>query len=307
MTDTQQSHRTQNILTLIAPFSGGLKDSIIKKATDILNKAGAVTGDADWLSDAEACDIPFQGFAPETVELLVEDAFKSEPLDLCAQVASGRRKRLLIADMDSTIVTSETLDELAEYAGLKEQISAITTHAMNGEILFRDAFNMRVSMLRDLDVTYLEKTLAQIEITAGAETLIATMKSNGAYTALASGGFRYFTSRVGKQLGFDFNIGNEIGIKNGKLTGTVLGEIVTKAKKKEVLEGLVVRQGITLSETIAVGDGANDLPMLKAAGMGVAYHAKPVVVAEARTRVNHADLTALLYFQGYRRQDFVTG
>jgi len=306
MTKMTGSHQTSNVLTLIAPFAGGLKNRVINQAREILENTGRNVAETIWLSEGEACDIAFSGSELATIEGHLRDTLQEKTLDLHVQSGLGRKKRLLIADMDSTIVTSETLDELAEFAGLKEQISTITAQAMNGEILFRDAFIQRVAMLKGLEITCMDQTYDQIEVTPGAATLVATMKNNGAYTALASGGFRYFTSRIKQRLGFDFDIGNEIGIAEGKLNGLVSGDIVTKAKKQEVLMALASENGVELKDTLAVGDGANDLPMLNAAGLGVAYHAKPIVVAQAKARISHADLTALLFLQGYRRDQFVS-
>jgi len=295
----------KSVLTLIAPTVGDLNTEIVQQAADCLHQSGASVNEPDWLSDGEACDLIFSGAKPKSVEPTLRDRFSNTRMDMTVQPVEGRRKKLLLADMDSTIVTTETLDELAEYAGLKEQISEITERAMNGEILFRDALKERVSMLKGLDSETMAKTMERVTYSPGAETLVRTMSANGAYTALASGGFRYFTGRVKQALGFDFEIGNEIEIAKGKFTGEIVGDIVTKAVKRQTLIALARQQGIDISETMTVGDGANDLPMLEHAGTGVAYHAHPIVIASAPYRIDHAGLDALLFLQGYKRDEFV--
>jgi len=295
----------KSVLTLIAPTVGDLNTEIVKQATDCLRQSGVDVDGPDWLSDGEACDLVFSSVQADSIEPKLRDIFTNTRLDMTIQPIEGRRKKLLLADMDSTIVTTETLDELADYAGLKEQISEITERAMNGEILFRDALKERVGMLKGLDSETMAKTMERVTYSPGAETLVRTMSANGAYTALASGGFRYFTGRVKQALGFDFEIGNEIEIAEGKFTGEIVGDIVTKAVKHETLISLSEQQGIDISETMTVGDGANDLPMLEHAGTGVAYHAHPIVIAGAPYRIDYAGLDALLFLQGYRRDSFV--
>ncbi len=224
--------------------------------------------------------------------------------DLIFQNAGGRRKKLLIADMDSTIVTGETLDDLAEFAGIKDEVAAITTRAMNGEIPFREALRERVAMLKGLSESFLEDAMKMVHLTPGATELVATMKANGAYCALVSGGFTFFTSRVAKQVGFDFNAGNQMEIIDGQLTGHVIDPIVTKDSKLAYLKSLCEERSLTTDEAVAVGDGANDLPMILEAGLGIAYHAKPSVIAKARHNVQNSDLRALLFAQGYRKEEF---
>lgn len=224
--------------------------------------------------------------------------------DVILQSRNKRKKKLLIADMDSTIVTGETLDDLAEFAGLKEQVAEITTRAMNGEIPFREALRERVLMLKGLSESFLEEAMAMVQLTPGAKELVATMKANGAYCALVSGGFTFFTSRVAKNVGFDFNAGNNMEIVDGVLSGQVIDPIVTKDSKLAYLQSLCQERGLSVDEAVAVGDGANDLPMLLEAGLGVAYHAKPSVVAKARHNIQKADLRSLLFAQGYKAKDF---
>ena len=207
--------------------------------------------------------------------------------------------------MDSTIVTGETLDELAEFAGLGDAIAAITKRAMQGELDFAEALHERVAMLKDLDESYLAKTMDGVTLNPGAETLIATMRANGAVTALISGGFSYFTDRIRQKVGFDTSLGNRLGLQDGKLTGLVIPPIVDKDKKCEMLVDMAQQQNLGLADTMTIGDGANDVPMLVKAGTGVAYHAHPIAQKAARARLDHADLSGALFVQGYRRDAFV--
>ena len=230
-------------------------------------------------------------------------ALEGAAIDAIAMPAESRRKRLLVADMDSTIVTGETLDELADFAGLKDRIAAITVRAMNGELDFKAALRERVAMLKGLPVDALERTWQRIRLTPGARELVATMRAHGAYTALVSGGFSYFTSRVAALCGFDQHRSNTLLDDGAALTGQVAEPILDRDAKLATLTGLAAERGLALSATLAVGDGANDLDMLRVAGLGVAFHAKPIVAAEARARVDHANLRALLFAQGYRSDD----
>jgi phosphoserine phosphatase len=259
------------------------------------------------LAEAEAVDLPFTNLAPEAATAAARVALGDAPVDAIAQPAGGRRKRLLLADMDSTIVTTETLDELAAEAGLKEQIAAITARAMNGELDFAAALVARVAMLKGLPEAALERTWASTELMPGAATLVATMRAAGAHAALVSGGFTVFTSRVAALVGFDEHHANILGMADGALDGTVAEPILDRDSKLATLRRLAGGLGLPLSATLTVGDGANDLPMLLAAGLGVAFRAKPVVRAQARAQVVHGDLTALLFAQGFRRHEFVDG
>jgi phosphoserine phosphatase len=216
----------------------------------------------------------------------------------------GRRKALLIADMDATIVAGETLDELAAAAGLKDRIAAITTRAMRGEIEFKAALRERVAMLADLPVTALEDTYKRIRFNPGALALVRTMRAAGVFTVLISGGFHFFVSRIAATAGFDAFECNDFEIAGDRLTGRVIEPVLDKDAKLAALKRFAAERGLPLAATMATGDGANDLPMIKAAGLGVAYRAKPLVVAEAPAAIRHGDLTALLYLQGYRREDF---
>jgi phosphoserine phosphatase len=253
------------------------------------------------LSAGEAVDIPLS--TPPSPALLLA-ALEGRPIDAITVKTRARRKALLVADMDSTIVTGETLDELAGFAGIGEKIAAITARAMRGELDFKDALRERVAMLKGLNLDALEKTWDRIQLTAGAQELVATMRAKGALTALISGGFSFFTGKVSAQLGFDLHRSNILLDDGTALTGQVGEPIVDRDGKLAALHELAAQRGLKLSATLAVGDGANDLDMIRAAGLGVAFHAKPIVAREARARVDHADLRALLFAQGYPASEF---
>jgi phosphoserine phosphatase len=292
------------ILTLVAP-AGALAASTLAQIRAALANLGAEAGTPDWLAPEEAADIPFSGLAPEQAAAAARAALGDAPVDAIANPAEGRRKQLLLADMDSTIVTSETLDEIAAYAGLKEKIAEITRRSMNGELDFRAALIERVGMLAGLPVSALERTWEATAMTAGAAELVATMRAHGAHCALVSGGFTFFTGRVAERLGFHAHYSNTLLLEDGKLTGRVGEPILDRDAKLATLKRLAAELGLPLSATLTVGDGANDLAMIQAAGLGVAFRAKPVVAAAARARVEHADLRALLFAQGYRAAETV--
>jgi phosphoserine phosphatase len=280
-----------------------LDTSSVAVATEALAKAGASLGAPDWLADDIACDIPFDSISPTTADTLIRAQLTD--VDIFAQPQSGRRKSLLLSDMDATMVTCETLDELADFAGKKNEIAEITARAMNGEIAYDDSLRQRVAMLAGLSVDSLEKTLVRMELTPGARTLVQTMRKNGAFTALVSSGFKFFTRHIREQIGFHEDVSNEFEIKDGTLTGEIDGTIMNKDGKLSALRRFVEQQGVALSDAVTVGDGANDLPMLQAAGLGIAFHAKPVVAASAQFQIKHSDLTSVLYAQGYKRNEFV--
>lgn len=286
------------VLTLIAG-TAGRPDA--EAAVARLRDAGATTGAPDWLSPDRAVDLPFDGIDPRRAAELA----RMDGVDAVAQPAAGRRKMLLVADMESTIIENEMLDDLAVLAGIGERIAAITRRAMNGEIGFEGALRERVGLLKGLPVSLLETAYANVRIVPGARALVATMRKNFAQCALVSGGFRFFTSRIRERLGFDLDQANELDIDGDKLAGTVREPILGRAAKLEALERLAGLNGLALDATMAVGDGANDLAMLGAAGLGVAFRAKPAVAAAAKARIDHGDLTALLYLQGYRDAEFV--
>ncbi len=228
-------------------------------------------------------------------------------LDVIVQPVANREKKLIVADMDSTMITVECIDELADYAGIKEQIAAVTEAAMRGELDFAAALDARVALLKGLGADAIDRCLAErVRLMPGARTLVQTMKARGATAILVSGGFTRFAQPVGAQIGFDRVIANELLIEGDALTGAVGKPIVDSSTKETTLLGAMAELGLDASETMAVGDGANDLAMIRKAGLGVAYHAKPIVAAAAGARIDHGDLTALLYAQGIAHADWVT-
>jgi len=257
-----------------------------------------------WLSPSRAFDLPIEG-DPNTVLTGARAVAAGAAADINVVTTANRRKRLLVADMDSTIIGCECLDELAGMAGLKEKVSAITDRAMRGEIAFAGALRERVALLKGLPLDALERVWRErVRLNPGAKELAATMKAHGAYTLLVSGGFTYFTSRVAAAAGFDEHQSNVL-LDDGKvLTGEVREPILGKQAKLEALERALVRLGLQAEDALAVGDGANDLAMIQRAGLGVAYHAKPVVAAAAGASIVHGDLRGLLYLQGYRDEEF---
>ncbi|MBS0518588.1 MAG: phosphoserine phosphatase SerB [Proteobacteria bacterium] len=287
----------KNVLVLIAnPAQPTLDAALVQQAADALHAAGATAGAPDWLADGIACDLPFDGPAADPA---------LPGIDAVVVPARARRKRLLVADMESTMIENEMLDELAEFLGLRDRIAAITARAMNGEIDFAGALEERVGLLKGLPVTRLDEAARRIRYTPGGATLVATMRRHGAFCALVSGGFTYFTSMVRQALGFDIDAANVLRHDGRTLVGSVEPPILGKEAKLATLGRLCAERGVDVAETMTVGDGANDLPMLQAAGLGVAFHAKPAVAAQVPARISHGDLTALLYLQGYRRRDFV--
>ena len=287
-----------HILTLV----GNREEAALTSAVIGLAQDAGEGKAARVLSPGEAVAIPCSP-APDITR--VRAALAGTVVDVIVTPAQGQRKRLLIADMDSTIIQGETLDDLAAQAGLGETISVITARAMNGELDFKAALRERVAMLRGLPASLLDKTWAGVRLTPGARQLVATMRAHGAYTALVSGGFTFFTSRVAALVGFDLHRSNTLLIRDGRLTGHVAEPILDRAAKLETLRELMKKQGLTAGEALATGDGANDLDMIGAAGLGVAFHAKPIVAAAAGARVDHADLRALLFAQGYPASAFV--
>jgi phosphoserine phosphatase len=282
----------RTVVTLIAGPGGeaALRDCAASLASALLGKV-------DWLADA-ACDIACDAAPEETVRAAID----GRPIDAIAQPGEGRRKRLLVADFESTIIENEMLEELADFLGMRTHVAEITRRAMNGEIDFVGALTERVALLRGLPETVLGEAAVRIRVMAGAEALIRTLRRHGVHTALISGGFTVFAEPVAAKLGLDRVIANRLDIV-GKIAGTVRPPIVGAAAKRDALAALAAEFGLRLDETLTVGDGANDLPMLQAAGLGIAFHAKPAVAAASRWRIDHADLTALLYAQGYRQAE----
>ncbi|MGO6999324.1 phosphoserine phosphatase SerB [Rhizobium leguminosarum] len=292
------------VATLVAnPSNPVLTPEIAERAAEAVNASGLY-----WLADGIACDIALRdGADAQAAEANILAVISGTPIDLVIQEQETRRKKLLIADMDSTMIGQECIDELAAEVGLKEKVATITARAMNGEIAFEPALRERVALLKGLPISVVDEVIAKrITLTPGGPELIATMKSKGHYTALVSGGFTVFTSRIAATLGFDENRANTLLEDGGILSGFVAEPILGKQAKVDALNEISARLGISPEEAMAVGDGANDLGMLHLAGAGVALHAKPAVAAEAQMRINHGDLTALLYIQGYRKTDFVT-
>lgn len=285
-------------ISIIAP-AGKLEPALVAS----LQSAFGATDDAVWLSPGEAAEFTVGQVPGNFSDVRAELSGMS--VDLNAVLAENRRKRLLIADMDSTMIGQECIDELAAEAGIGDRVAEITARAMNGELDFEEALTERVGLLRGLDAGIIDHVLnTRIGHAPGGKILVATMKAHGAYAALVSGGFVQFTSRVATDLGFDENRANELIIEDGALSGDVARPILGREAKVEALEQISQRLGISESDSLAVGDGANDLGMIGRAGLGVAVHAKPVVAASAPARINHGDLTALLFLQGYARADF---
>lgn len=275
----------------------------LSAAADRLAAAGCAPGAGVWLEEAIAADLPFASDAA-AARVALEGAFART--DVVVQPTATRRKALIVADMDSTMITVECIDELADYAGIKAEVSAVTEAAMRGELDFEGALDARVALLEGLDEAVIAQCLAErVHIMPGAKALVRTMRANGAEAVLVSGGFTRFAEPVAADIGFDRAIANVLLIADGRLTGKVAKPIVGSATKEETLLATIATRGIDPALSLAVGDGANDLAMIRRAGLGVAYHAKPIVAAAAGARVDHGDLSALLYAQGYRRADWV--
>jgi len=291
------------IATLISrPDRRALSEETAHKAAEAVG-ASAI----DWLGDAVACDLVLPGgILPGDADSRLRDLLALVPVDIVVQDAAARRKKLLIADMDSTMIDQECIDELADEIGIKEHVAAITARSMNGEIAFEPALRERVALLKGLATSVIGEIIEKrITLASGGRELVATMRAAGAWTALVSGGFDAFTGPIAARLGFHENHANRLVEEDGRLAGLVAEPILGRTAKARSLVEISARLGITPNDAIAVGDGANDLDMLTLAGMGVALHAKPVVAAAARVRIDHGDLTALLFLQGYRHRDFV--
>jgi phosphoserine phosphatase len=286
-----------NYTLVLTAALGALDDASVKAAAAIAGTS------PHWLAPGTACEFRVAG--PAVVEA-VRAALASTPVDANVVALERRRKRLLIADMDSTIIGCECIDEIADFAGIKPQIAAITERSMRGEIPFEGALRERVALLKGLPEVTLERAYNErVRLNDGARILVRTMAESGAVTALISGGFTFFTGRVAQAAGFATHQANDLIVENGKLAGTVREPILGREAKREALLRLAREHNIDLKDTLAVGDGANDLAMIGEAGLGVAYRAKPVVAAAAHARLDHSDLTAVLYLQGYRETELV--
>jgi len=292
------------VATLIChPANPALDSTIVEGARTVLPP-----NEAHWLSDGVAADLFFE--STDDIQALAERLRQARgdlPIDVVVQARATRRKKLFLADMDSTMIGQECIDELADFAGLKAHVAAITERAMRGEIEFEPALRERVALLKGLAVSVVDEVLAsRITLTSGARELVQTMRAHGAYTCLVSGGFTLFSSKVAELIGFQENRANELVVEDGKLAGLVTEPILGRAAKLATLDDLRESFDIDGIDTLVVGDGANDLAMIESAGLGVAYHAKPAVAAAAHARIDHGDLTALLYAQGYKRSEFVS-
>jgi len=299
-----------HVATLIANPAQPMPDDLGHRAAVVLPAAEAMT----WLNPGVALDIRFtppaaprDGNHDRALAERVRDVLGGAPVDVVVQSEAGRRKRLFLADMDSTMIGQECIDELADFVGQKAHVAAITERAMRGEIAFAPALRERVAVLAGLPVAVVDEVIAKrITLTPGGRTLVHTMRRHGAHTCLVSGGFTVFTARIAALIGFDENHGNRLVIRDdGRFAGTVAEPVLGRDAKLDTLRQLRARLGLARDETLVAGDGANDLSMIGDAGLGVAYRAKPMVAEAATARIDHSDLTALLYAQGYRREEFV--
>ena len=297
-----------HVATLISHPAQRMPDDVGLRAARTLPAAGAMA----WLDPGVALDIPFTPPDESDHRILadrVRAAFGGAPVDVVVQQAAGRRKRLFLADMDSTMIGQECIDELADFVGQKARVAAITERAMRGEIEFAPALRERVALLAGLPAAVVDEVIAKrITLTPGGRALVHTMRHHGAHTCLVSGGFTVFTAPIAALIGFDENRGNRLAIgADGCFSGTVAEPVLGRDAKLATLKELRIRLGLARDETLVVGDGANDLSMIGDAGLGVAFRAKPMVAQAAAARIDHGDLTALLYAQGYRREEFVEG
>jgi phosphoserine phosphatase len=293
-----------HVATLISsPAKPAVTDAALAAAAKALPSAGQPL----WLANGIAADLPFDGGKAD-LRALQEDLrkqFASSKIDVVLQPTEGRRKRLYLSDMDSTVIGQECIDELADFVAMKPRVAEITERAMRGEIDFEPALRERVNFLKNLPVTVINEVIEKrITLTPGATALVATMRHHGAHTCLVSGGFTQFTEKIAAMIGFDEQRGNTLSVEDGKISG-IEEPILGREAKLETLKELLTRLKLKPEETLVSGDGANDMPMLEAAGMGVAYRARPIVAEMAHARIDFGDLTALLYLQGYKREDFI--
>jgi phosphoserine phosphatase len=295
----------QSVLTLITdPARADISPRHVEVVSAALLAAGAEIAAVDWLDEGTACDVVFTGPSPEVARQSVLDAIAAPTFDIAVQPRQGRRKDLLVIDMDSTVVSGETIDALADRANVRDAVAEITARAMAGDLQFAAALRERVALLKNLGTDAMVETAAAVKLNPGARTLVATMRAHGAFSVLVSGGFKFITSRVALVLGCDAEEANRLEIVDGSLTGRIIEPILDPVAKLAALERHARDRRIPLAETLAAGDGANDLPMIQGAGLGVAYHAQPVLREAAEVTIDHGDLTALLYLQGYRGREF---
>ena len=294
-----------HILTLIGNKATPLTEQRVEQARAAI---ASLTNPAppDWLAEGIACDIPLTAHPNAHAIDAIRKALDHAAIDMAIVPDANRRKKLLVADMDSTIIEQECIDELAAMVGMKDKVAAITERAMRGDIAFEPALKERVALLKGLPLAALDQVYRErITETPGGRALTATMQAHGAICALVSGGFSFFTERVARSVGFQSEQANSLLHENGKLTGRMHEPILGQDAKLAALKSLSAEYNISPEETMAVGDGANDLAMIRAAGLGVAFHAKPVIAAQAAARIDHADLTALLYLQGYHAAEII--
>ncbi|MCP5361846.1 MAG: phosphoserine phosphatase SerB [Hyphomicrobiales bacterium] len=289
------------VATILAnPEVQNLVQTDVDSVVDALQASGGIVEDVHWLAEGVACDVYYAVLPMEEAQRTLLHLLAEQPFDWCVQVNRSRRRKMLICDMDSTVIQQECIDELANFAGLKAKVAVITEKAMNGELDFPSALRERVALLKDMPESVLETCFNErITLTPGACTLVQTMRENGALTVLVSGGFTFFTQRVKEKAGFMMEEANILEIQNGALTGKVVEPILDKHAKLNCLNVLMEENNLNPHHVIAVGDGANDLPMLLRAGLGVAFHAHPIVREQVPMRIDTCDLSALLYVQGY--------
>ena len=288
-------------MTIIA---GSGAEAVLPEVVSTL-RAALAAPEPDWLAPGRACDLLLTDRDAPMAEAVARQAIGDAAIDVLVQPAAGRRKRVFVADLESTIIENEMLDELADFVGLRAHVAEITRRAMNGELDFAAALAERVALLKGLPATVLDEAATRIRLMPGARALLATLRTAGVRTALVSGGFTVFAERIAAELGFEQVVANRLDIAEGRIAGTVAAPILTRETKRDTLLQLAQQYGIPLTATLAIGDGANDLPMLDAAGLGIAFHAKPAVAAASRWRLDHADLTGVLFAQGYRREEIV--
>lgn len=297
----------KRVIVLVAPADGPeLDTALVRLVHDAAEASGFTTGVPRWLAPRRAVELPVEKEdADGGLRLAVAEVLAGQAIDHAVLPAEGRRKKLLIADMDSTIITVECIDELADMAGIKAEIAEVTERAMRGELDFEAALNARVARLKGLKDSDLERAWRErVRLMPGAATLTATMRASGAATALVSGGFTVFTERVAQAAGFEQAFGNRLEVAGGALTGRVVPPILGAQAKLERLRALRAEYDLAPCETLAMGDGANDIPMIREAGLGIAFHAKPKTAAAADAQIVHGDLTAALFYQGYRQDEF---